>query len=256
MILPPLYLNGFPKSGLHMADLMVGELYKPFMTKNWLGTNAWTNVKLNMDKLSVLSLVKPGQYIKGHSGHSKELETMLTGLGFCVVLIYRDLRDVVVSQAYHILSDDENLKHPARELYPDNLQEVMKLVITGIYEYDGIFARWESFEPWLSKPWVFPIKYRDLRLQTNRVARDFLHYLVSMEMLQTGRREMQMNRIAVNQLIYDMVERTKHKSVTFRRGKPGQWHYEFTPEIRKLFKEYDKTDALIRLGFVKNRNWN
>jgi len=256
MILPPLYLNGFPKSGLHMADLMVGELYKPFMTKNWLGTNAWTNVRLNMDKLSVLSLVKPGQYIKGHSGHSQELETMLTGLGFCVVLIYRDLRDVVVSQAYHILSDDENLKHPARELYPDNLQEVMKLVITGIYEYDSIFARWESFETWLSKPWVFPITYRDLRLQTNRVARDFLHYLVSMEMLQTGQREMQMNRAAVNQVIYGMVERTKRKSVTFRKGKPGQWRYEFTPELVRLFKQNDKTDALVRLGFAKNRNWN
>jgi len=256
MQLPPLYLNGFPKSGLHMADLMVSEVYKPFMTKNWLGTNAWTNIRLNMDKLSVLALLKPGQYIKGHSGHSQELETMLTGLGFCVVLIYRDLRDVVVSQAYHILSDNEDLKHPAREIYPDDLEGVMRLVITGISDYDGIFSRWASFEPWLSKPWVFPIKYRDLRLQTNRIARDFLHYLVSMELLQTGETEMKLNRAVVNQLIENIVQRTKRKSVTFRKGKTGGWRYEFTPEITQLFKKYDKTETLVRLGFEKNRNWN
>jgi len=256
MNLPPLYLNGFPKSGLHMADLMASALYAPFMTKNWLGTNAWTNMKLNMNRLSILSLLKPGQYIKGHSGHTEELERMLTGLGFCVVLIYRDLRDVVVSQAYHILSDDENLKHPARELYPNDLQGVMKTVITGLSEYDGIFDRWAEYEKWLYKPWVLPVKYCDMRKHTNRVARDFLKYVASMEMFYSGKKELQVSRDAINQQINAMISNTRKKSITFRKGKTGQWRYEFTPEIVSLFKEYDKTDALVRLGFEKDRNWH
>lgn len=255
MNLPPLYLNGFPKSGLHMADLMVNKIYSPFLTKNWLGTNAWTNIKINMEKLSVLSLVKPGQYIKGHSGHSEEIEAMLTGLGFCVVLVYRDLRDVVVSQAYHILSDNEDLKHPARELYPDNLQEVMKVVITGISDYDGIFERWKSFEPWLYKSWVFPVRFRNLRMQTNRVARDFLHYLAAMDMYYEGKDSIRVSQKAVNQLVDEIVKATHQKSVTFRKGKSGQWRYEFTPELVDLFKERDTDNTLLRLGFEKNKDW-
>lgn len=256
MNLPPLYLNGFPKSGTHMADLMVEKIYKPFMYKNWLGTNAWTDKPVALERLPILSLLKPGQYIKGHAGYSEDMEKMLTGLGFCVIFIYRDLRDVVVSQAHHILSNNKDLYHPARELYPDNLQDVMKVVIEGFTEHDGVFARWASFEPWLSKPWVFPIRYRDLRLQTNRIARDFLHYLASMDMFYSGKQAMQLDRKTVNRFVDEIAKNTKQKTVTFRKGRVGSWRDEFTPELVMLFKKHDKNDALIRLGFEKNRNWN
>ncbi|MBU2099597.1 MAG: hypothetical protein KKD00_12600, partial [Gammaproteobacteria bacterium] len=68
-----LYLNGFPKSGLHLAELMVSAIFKPVRPDhNWYGTNAWTTELKNLDKSPKLAAIEPGHYLKGHSGWSEE----------------------------------------------------------------------------------------------------------------------------------------------------------------------------------------
>jgi hypothetical protein len=236
--LPRLYVNGFPKSGLHLAELLVSALYTPAYQKTWFGTNAWTVRKMNMERLDVLATIHKGEYMKGHSGYSEEMERMLIGLQIGMVFIYRDLRDVVVSQAYHILSDDEDLKHPARELYPNDLKATMKAVITGCGADDGIFERWNNFKVWMDKPWVLSIRYEELLHRPHKVAKQFLKYIISLELTHTGKEQAKIDVILFNALVNRLAEHTRNtNTVTYRKGKTKQWKYEFTPEIERLFND-------------------
>jgi len=232
-----LYLNGFPKSGLHLAELMVSSLYAPAYDRTWFGTNAWTTDKLNMKRLAVLATIDKGEYMKGHSGWSKELEDMLIGLQVCMVFIYRDLRDVVVSQAYHIKSDSEDLKHPGRDLYTGDLQDTMQAVISGLDENDNLFIRWKNFKRWIGKPWVFAVRYEDLLHKPHRVAGDFIKFLIGFELRATGKDQVNLDKRAYNHLVNKIATATRKKdTVTYRKGKTKQWKREFAPDTMKLFE--------------------
>ena len=110
---PRLYVNGFPKSGLHLSTQMVNCLFEPVSTENnWYGTNAWTLSRHSLDQaVDKFSEIKPRHFLKGHAGYMSELDELCDVLRVAMLLIYRDLRDVVVSQTYHILSENENLHH-------------------------------------------------------------------------------------------------------------------------------------------------
>jgi hypothetical protein len=258
MLLPRLYVNGFPKAGLHLAELMVSTLFKPANPgHNWYGTNAWTAETLRLDKAVVMAIVKPGHYLKGHSGWSAELNKMMVGLQVGMVFVYRDLRDVVVSQAYHILSKNPNLIHPARELYSKDLQSVMCEVIAGVGDKDGIMARWQSFAPWLDLTWVFPVKYADLLHRPEKVASRFFDYILSLRLTYDGIDAMQVDRAYKNKLVQAMVNNMHNThTVTYRKAKTRQWRYEFTPEHVQLFKQYDPQNVLMQLGFEKRQDWH
>ena len=256
--LPRLYLNGFPKSGLHLSELMVGSLYEPMRkAHNWLGTNPWDTEMINIEKLPVLACMEKNQFIKGHSGWTQDLEDMLVGLQIGMVMVYRDLRDVVVSQAYHILSDDERLKHPSRDMYPDDLHEVMKMVITGVGDKDGIFARWDTYQPWLSKSWVLPVKYEDMIKRPEKVVKQFYLYGYSLELAHNGIDEIKISADSKNQICNMIVSQMRRKdTITYRKGKTKQWRYEFDKEIIDLFKKHDKNNVLMQLEFEKNKDWH
>ena len=236
--LPRLYVNGFPKSGLHLAELLVAGLYKPAYQGTWFGTNAWAVRKINMDRLAILATIGKGEYMKGHSGYSKEFEEMLLGLQVGMVFIYRDLRDVAVSQAYHIQSDDNYLHHPARELYPNDLKGTMRAVIEGCGDDDGIFERWNNFRIWMDKPWVLSIKYEELLHKPHKVAKQFLEYVISLELLHTDKDQAKISADLFNALTNKLAKRTRNKNtVTYRKGKSKQWKYEFTPELERVFND-------------------
>ena len=116
-----IYICGFPKSGLHLAELMGFATAGPVEPKNWLGSfddNSWSTKWVNIDRY--IERVKehpPGTMLKGHTGYRPEIEKAFFENGTAVAFIYRDLRDVAVSQAYHVLSDKDNQVHPGKEIY-------------------------------------------------------------------------------------------------------------------------------------------
>ena len=251
---PRMYINGFPKSGLHLAERMVVSMFDPVRGDyNWYGTNPWSTERRNLEEAATLAVIQPGQYLHGHTGWLKTMEELFIGLEIGMVLVYRDLRDVVVSQAYHILSDSDMLNHPARDLYSDNLQEVMRDVIVGIDRFDGIFERWDTYAPWLEKDFVFPITYREMLRKPQKAAKRFLEYSLGLAYdedfyIEEGLKEM---------LIENMVAMLKQRtSATFRKGKTGGWKDAFTPELVELFKEHDKNNVMVKLGFEKDNRWH
>jgi len=263
MLVPRLYVNGFPKSGLHLAECMVKQMFKPVRKKNnWWGTNAWTTERYGMDGdylwASKLASINPGQYMKGHSGYTSKLHGALADLNVSMVLIYRDLRDVVVSQAHHITNSgktgsDADLWHPEPELYKGDFEHVMKLIIEGVGKYDSIFERWDTFAPWLEHDGIFPITFREMLRKPERAANRFFDYAVGVAMGQ----DVYIDKDIKKQIVDDLVGMLKSRSsITYRQGKTGTWKDAFTPEITELFKAHDKKNVLVNLGFEKDDRWH
>jgi len=262
MQVPRLYVNGFPKSGLHLAERMVYRMFKPVTDfNNWWGTNAWETEAHGMDGdyrwASKLASIRPGQYMKGHSGYKEKLHSALADLNVSMVFIYRDLRDVVVSQAHHIAKagpsgSGADLWHPEPELYEGDFEHVMKLVIEGVGPYQGIFDRWDTFAPWMEQDWVFPITFRELVRKPQRAASRFFDYAVGM----AAQGDVELPKEIKTQVCDDLVHAlTTRVSTTFRKGKTGTWKEDFTPEITELFKARDTNHVMVKLGFEKDDNW-
>ncbi len=256
---PKMYLCGFPKSGIHAADRMaMGMFQESKPGNNWYGTNAWGVEKHYLEEAAVrLGAVKRGHYIKGHTGYLKSLEAVLVGLGIGLVLVYRDLRDVVVSQAHHILNIDDNaeLYHPGSDLYADNLEEIMIQIINGVPGYDGIIDRWETYAQWLERDWILPMRFEDMIKTPERECGRFFDY--AYELAKTDSNvvgvllDTNIRNVAINGMLLEMQQ--AQMSPTFRKGKVGGWKREFTPETVKAFKAKDN-DWLYKLGYAK-KDW-
>jgi len=256
--LPRLYLNGFPKSGLHLAELMVRSVFSPVDKKyNWYATNAWVTESRHLDIAPKLAVTEPGQYFKGHSGYNEYLKDLFIGLEIGVVFIYRDLRDVAVSQTYHILSDKEQLLHPAKEIYPRNFDDALTAVIEGLGEYSGIIERWEAYQHWMDKYWIYCVKFEDMIKRPEKAASGFYDYFYQMALAHADIETLTIDKEAKNKSVAHIVtSMKKRKSVTFRKGKTGAWKYEFTPQHVDLFKKHDKNNVLMKLGYEKRKDWH
>lgn len=256
---PKMYLCGFPKSGLHAADRMAMGLFEEVRPgNNWYGTNAWGTEKHSLkDAAHRLGGVKRGCYIKGHMGYLNSLEALLVGLGIGLVFIYRDLRDVVVSQAHHILNveKDDALNHPGHELYADNLEEVMIQVINGLGKFQGIIERWEDFAPWLDCDWILPMRFEDMIKTPERECGRFFDYAYELAKLDSNITGVLLDKTIRQTAIDGMLLEMKQTqlSPTFRKGKVGGWKRAFTAETIKAFKSVDN-GWLHKLGYAK-KDW-
>ena len=268
---PKWYLMGFPKAGTHLLV----SLFRPFAApmpetqlhiREWVGTfdhHSWSTEWLDVERqMYYLSHLRPGHYYKGHCGHTEALERFLWFLGVAFVFIYRDLRDVCVSQLHHCRDDNEKWTHPDKGLYRGMTQdEALAAIITGIDRpdggrFDGIFERWALYAPWLGVDWICPVRYEDALADLEGTAERAIEYGIN-----------RLGRIFGLQVhapgpgLADMVgqmaaaARDTSKSSTFRRGGSGGWREYFTPEHKRLFKARDRDNWLIRLGYETGTDW-
>ena len=123
------YLSGLPKSGIHLLEAMIGSVANPrvpgeddFWAKPWVSSfdrNAWSDEWLETQQIChTLSMVEHATYFKGHCGYRPDIASFVYLMGICHIFIYRDLRDVAVSQAYHVVAEsDKKFAHPGKALY-------------------------------------------------------------------------------------------------------------------------------------------
>lgn len=262
---PRIYVNGFPKSGLHLLELLVGALLNPSKVGTHgtpdLGTYAyhsWTNELIDPRKyLWRLTCLERGNYLKGHSGHLQEIEAVMFWANIGHIFVYRDLRDVAVSQTHHILSDDSRLAHAHRSFYKmlGGFDEVLEAVITGIGPYPGVIERWEKFAHWLDVKWVMSIKFEELRDKDklpewcaaicNYVLYNATHLLDGKAgnfTFADGTRD---------ELVELMISRSRQTdlSVTFRKGQPGEWREKFNDKHKELWARHDPANWIKELGY-------
>lgn len=260
-IKPKVFINGFPKSGTHLTELMVTCLARPFTEKPWVGSfkgNSWLTEYQDMELMKQrFWCPTPDTYVKGHCGYTEEIGKMLYDFDFAVIFVCRDLRDVAVSQSYHVSLDDERLVHPDKEVYQKlkSHEEVLKAVITGIEGYPGLIERWETYAGWYDSPWALKLHFEHILENPRPTAELVVRYVYGRAAQAKGLR-LTLDGDDVDRIIDAMLKMSKRTdlSVTFRKGTTRQWEKEFTPEIKDLFKER-AGDWLIKTGYEENNDW-
>ena len=262
-IKPRIYMNGFPKSGLHLAVLMGRCLaHKPACDYAWASSfsqNAWGTQWLPDSRIYPnLARLQDNTWLKGHCGYKAEVEQYLFHHGVSKIFVYRDLRDVLISQSYHVIDeDDEKYYHPDKEMFRKMAthEDVIMACLTGVGPYAGLLDRWELYAPWLWINWVHQIRFEDMVMRPEETSREFIEYVYQRMGLVYGIKTVIPDEVmddAVALMLKAMGR--KQDSMTFRKGKVGGWKDEFTPRIKQEFKKRAGS-WLIELGYEEDDNW-
>lgn len=278
--------NGFPKSGTHLLVQLIQPLapYQPatdagLFEKPWSGTfldNSWTNRWAPIEHTAFkLARVANGHMLKAHLGFTPELERFMYLLGCIHVFIYRDLRDVAVSQAYHIinsekpgyeLSEDEELEfttqvslwkpptlvHPEPEAYGplEDFDGVLEKVIAGVDRFPGVVDRWEMYAGWLNVPWVLCVRYEQVLAERQEWARRIFQHAMRQHAVRWGKQvSFDPHGLDVVTSVMAKASTQTERSPTFRKGVAGGWQEAFTQRHMALWKQHDPDHWLVRLGY-------
>jgi len=269
-VAPIAYLNGFPKSGLHLIGLWVASFLNPASTRkngttdaNWLGTfarHAWSTEWVNLGVFrEALSRLRPGDFLRGHTGYTDDIHNALYELGIGTVFIYRDLRDVAVSQMFHILADDDSkFKGPDKDAFralPDH-EARLCAVIEGFGVYAPLFERWVLYAPWLDVDWVLKVTFEQMVNNAKPTVTLLIRYLYGVAVHNQGLGGAVVSPGVVEQMALNAIVmgRQTDRSPTFRKGKTGSWRKHFTPKVKEVFKAH-AGDWLIRLGYEEDNDW-
>jgi len=186
----------------------------------------------------------------GYVEASPENVSVLCQPGRVNYFIYRDPRDMLVSQVFFATDmHEEHGMHAFYKSLPD-FGERLKVAITGI-DRDGlkmvsVKQRYDGVFEWLDQPGVMCIRFEDL---IN--IRDATLNAILEEVEKTGYKIPTPHEKALKILV-EAIQPTK--SHTFRSGKTGGWREYFTDEHKMLFKDVAE-DLLVRLGYEKNNDW-
>jgi hypothetical protein len=252
---PPIFGNSKPKSGSHLL-LQVLNGFTQIMPYRYVAADPVRTItyegrrKTREEILADLKRVPNGVIGWGYVDATKENASFLTSAGRVNYFIYRDPRDMLVSQVF--FATDMHEEHGMHDYYnslPD-FGARLNVAITGI-DRDGlkmvsVKQRYEGVFQWLEQKSVMCLRFEDLI--NNRDAT-----LVSMldEIEKTGYK-IPTPREKALAILVDAIQ--PKKSHTFRSGKTGGWKQYFDEDHKKLFKDI-AGDLLMKLGYESSNDW-
>jgi len=252
---PPIFGNSKPKSGSHLL-LQILNGFTQIMPYRYVDAEPIRTIKKDGGRRTADDVLKDLQHVPdsvigwGYVEATEENASFLTKAGRVNYFIYRDPRDMLISQVF--FATDMHEEHGMHEHYnslPD-FGERLKVAITGIDKDDlkmvSVKQRYEGVFQWLEQKNVMCIRFEDL---INN--RDVTLNAMLDEVEKTGYKI----RIPREKALSVLVEAIQpKKSHTFRSGKTGGWKEYFTEEHKKLFKDI-AGDLVIRLRYEQNDNW-
>jgi sulfotransferase 6B1 len=252
---PPIFGNSKPKSGSHLL-LQILNGFTQIMPYRYVDADPVRTIRYEGGRRSAdeiladLKSIPDGVIGWGYVDATPENASFLTEAGRVNYFIYRDPRDMLVSQVF--FATDMHKGHGMHEYYnslPD-FGERLKVAITGI-DRDGlkmvsVKQRYDGVFQWLAQRNVMCIRFEDLI--NNRDAT-----LMSMlaEVEKTGYKIPTPREKALSVLVNAI---QPGKSHTFRSGKTGGWKNHFSDEHKTLFKEV-AGNLLVQLGYEQDNNW-
>ncbi len=252
---PPVFGNSKPKSGSHLL-LQILNGFTQIMPYRYVNADPIRTItkdgrrRTSDEILSDLRRVPNGVIGWGYLEATKENASFLTSSGRVNYFIYRDPRDMLVSQVFFATDMyDEHGMHEYYKSLPD-FGARLKVAITGI-DKDGLYMvsvkqRYEGVFRWLEQKNVMCIRFEDLINDRNVTLNAMLN-----EVEKTGYKIPTPPENALSILIEAIQPK---KSRTFRSGKTGGWREHFTDEHKKLFNDV-AGDLLVRLSYEKNNDW-
>jgi len=252
---PPIFGNSKPKSGSHLL-LQILNGFTQIMPYKYVDAEPVRTITKNGRRrtadevLSDLKQTPTGVISWGYLEATKENVSFLTEAGHVNYFIYRDPRDLLVSQVF--FATDMHEEHGMHDYYnslPD-ISARLKVAITGI-DQDGlrmvsVKQRYEGVFQWLEQKNVMCMRFEDLINNRNATLNAMLD-----EVGKTGY-EIPVSREKALDVLVESIQ--PKKSHTFRSGKTGGWKTYFTDEHKQLFKDITG-DLVVRLGYEKSNDW-
>ncbi len=252
---PPVFGNSKPKSGSHLL-LQILNGFTQIMPYKYVEADPVRTIekegrrKKKEEILGELEKIPRGVIGWGYVEASPENVTFLCRPERVNYFIYRDPRDMLVSQVFFATDmHEEHGMHVYYKSLPD-FGERLKVAITGIdragLHMVSVKQRYEGVFQWLEQKHVMCLRFE--ALINNRDAT--LNAMLA-EVEKTGYQIPTPRQEALS-LLLEAIQ--PGKSHTFRAGKAGGWREHFTGEHKQLFKDV-AGDLLVRLGYEKNNDW-
>jgi hypothetical protein len=252
---PPIFGNSKPKSGSHLL-LQILNGFTQIMPYKYVQVDPVRTIardgrrKAKEEILAELERIPQGVIGWGYVEASPENISFLCQSGHVNYFIYRDPRDMLVSQVFFATDmHEEHGMHTYYNSLPD-FAERLKIAITGI-DRDGlrmvsVLQRYQGVFDWLEQPGVMCLRFEDLINNRNATLNAMLD-----EVEKTGYPIPASRERAIEVLVQAI---QPGKSHTFRSGKTGGWREHFTEGHKALFKEV-AGDLLVRLGYERDNSW-
>jgi hypothetical protein len=252
---PPIFGNSKPKSGSHLL-LQILNGFTQIMPYQYVDAEPIRTITKDGERrttdeiLRDLKKTRQGIIGWGYVNATKENASFLTSSGRVTFFIYRDPRDLLISQVFFATDmHEEHGMHAYYNSLPD-FNERLKVAITGI-DKDGlkmvsVKQRYEGVFQWLEQKNVLCLRFEDLINNRDATINQMLD-----EVEKTGYK-IPTTREKCLSILVEAIQ--PKKSRTFRSGKTGGWKEYFTDEHKKLFKEV-AGDLLVKLNYEKNNDW-
>jgi hypothetical protein len=252
---PPIFGNSKPKSGSHLL-LQILNGFTQIMPYAYVAAEPVRTINKDGGRRTAADVVADLERIpRGVIGWGYVEANPLNVAVLCQpervnYFIYRDPRDMLVSQVFFATDmHEEHGMHAFYKSLPD-FGERLKVAITGI-DRDGlkmvsVKQRYEGVFEWLEQASVMCICFEDLINQRDATLSSMLD-----EVEKTGY-QIPTPREQALEILVEAIQ--PKKSHTFRSGKTGGWKEHFTEEHKALFKDV-AGDLLVRLGYEKDNNW-
>jgi hypothetical protein len=265
--LPPVVVNCLPKSGTHLISRLFEALpayrnigitltrktaqrHRDAASEYLVGLAEPTGMKKEQFESQLNALVE-NHYVHAHLPFSKATQALLERKHCRMILLLRNLKDVVCSFAFYLLKKDSHYLHPYFRSLSD-MSSRFRAVIGGIKPEEcndyvslaSIADQVRSLDGWINWPFTQVVFFEQLvgeagggsvELQRNAVKKllTFLDYPLSSPEIDSlcGR-------------LYSS------GSYTFRKGNIGDWATQFTEEIDLAFEtlageEQRKVDRIL-----------
>lgn len=252
---PPLLANSFPKSGTHLLmqilEALPGNRYfGSFIASTPSITFREHSAAAHLNRINRLV---PGELAGAHIFYDPAYAETLARLNVAHFFVYRDPRDVAVSEAHYLAH--MNRWHRMHRYFArlETDAERISASILGMsptecpYDFQDIGKRFARYRGWLDRNDVCALRYEDLiaadRADTlNRVASFYADHT------QGGHHD----RAALIASIEANIQ--PQKSHTFRSGRAGGWQKAFKPEHKEQMKAVAGT-LLVELGYENDLDW-
>jgi sulfotransferase family protein len=162
---PPVFANSVPKSGTHLLLQITREMPETRYRGRFIATSpSLTQKERSPRQLSrKIKTVLPGETLGSHLYYSTEVEAALTDINALHLFIYRDPRDVIVSEAFYLA--EMNRWHRMHKHFSKCSGDAARLALAldGIDEsYPECNARLLPYSGWLASDRTVAIRYEDI----------------------------------------------------------------------------------------------
>lgn len=231
-------INSIPKSGTHLADQFFKNIDE---VKDFSFFIAQTPTRPHILRsenqiIELISRIKPGEIVRGHFHYSKRIEELLKEKEILMIFIYRDPRDVVISEANYLY--DMNKFHSLHKYFRHKhiLKDRIKLSIKGIdsskIHYKNVGDRLKPYFGWkLNATYnILPVRFEDMKNNQNEIINSLYLFLKRNNFF-----EKNISRSKFTKTVKASID--PKKSHTFRKGSTRNWEEKFDSSLMETFNE-------------------